>query len=109
MLVDGRLFSLIREGNQYVAGLDVIRELFDQPDFAIVWSMPIPESQRAEESITLAWPEISDRIQWIERLLIPLDVTPRNGQYDSNRYRLFRHGSKIPAQWDSARTLPHRT
>ncbi len=54
VLVDGRLFSLIREGNQYVAGLDVIRELFDQPDFAIVWSMPIHESQPAEESMTFA-------------------------------------------------------
>ncbi len=77
VLVNGRLLTLVRDGNRYVAGQDVVRELFDQPDFAIVWSMPIPESQRLEESITFAWPEISDRIRWTERLLIPLDTAPR--------------------------------
>jgi len=76
VLVDGRQFPLIREGNEYIAGQEVIRELFDQPDFAIVWSMPIPESQRRAASITFPWPEISDRIQWTERWLIPLDTTP---------------------------------
>ena len=76
VLVNGRQLPLIREANEFVAGQEVIRELFDQPDFAIVWSMPIPESQRSEESMTFAWPEISDRIQWTERLLIPLDTTP---------------------------------
>jgi len=76
VLVDGRQLPLIREANEFVADQEVIRELFDQPDFAIMWSMPISESQRGEESMTFAWPEISDRIQWTERLLIPLDTTP---------------------------------
>ena len=76
VLVDGLQLPLIREANEFIAGQEVIRELFDQPDFMIVWSMPIPESQRGEESMTFAWPEISDRIQWNERLLIPLDTAP---------------------------------
>ncbi|MEJ7592546.1 MAG: hypothetical protein WKF77_13420 [Planctomycetaceae bacterium] len=76
VLVDGRQLPLIRTANEFVAGQEVIRELFDQPDFSIVWSMPIPESLRSEESMTFPWPEISDRIQWTERLLIPLDTTP---------------------------------
>ena len=73
VLVDGRQLPLVREGNEFIAGQEVIRELFDQPDFAIVWSMPIPESQRGAASIAFPWPEISDRIQWTERRLIPLD------------------------------------
>ncbi len=76
VLVDGRQLPLIRDANQFVAGQDVIRELFDQPDFAIVWSMPIPESVHGKESMTFPWPEISDRIQWTDRQLIPLDGTP---------------------------------
>ena len=76
VLVDGRQFPLIRERNEFIAGQEVIRELFDQPDFAIVWSMPIPESQRGATSTTFPWPKISDRIQWTERRLIPLDTAP---------------------------------
>ena len=73
VLVAGRQFPLIREGNEFIASQEVIRELFDQPDFAIVWSLPIPEAQRSATSVTFPWPEISDRIQWTTRWLIPLD------------------------------------
>ena len=76
VLVDGRQMPLIREANAFAAGQDVIRELFDQPDFTIVWSMSIPESQRGENSMSFPWPEISDRIRWTERQLIPLDTAP---------------------------------
>lgn len=75
VLVDGRQLPLIRTADEFVAGQEVIRELFDQPEFSIVWSMSIPESQRGEESVTFPWPRISDRIQWTERRLIPLDTT----------------------------------
>jgi hypothetical protein len=74
VLVNGRQWALIRDADTFVASQDVIRELFDQPDFTIVWSISISDSQRSEESIALAWPEISDQIQWNERVLIPLDT-----------------------------------
>lgn len=83
VLVEGRLLSLNREGNKFVAGRDVVRELFDQPEFSILWSVPIDESQRTQESMTLLWPEISDRIQWTERLLIPLDTAAGNRTTES--------------------------
>ncbi len=79
VLVDGRQLPLIHEANDFVAGSEVVRELFEQPDFTIVWSMPIPESQRQQESISFDWPTISDRIQWDQRLLIPLDSTAEYG------------------------------
>ena len=74
VLVAGRQFPLIREGHEFIASQEVIRELFDQPDFAIVWSLPLPEAQRSATSVTFPWPEISDRIQWTTRWLIPLDI-----------------------------------
>lgn len=83
VLVEGRLLGLNREGNKFVAGRDVVRELFDQPEFSILWSVPIDESQRTQESIALAWPEISDRIQWADRLLIPLDTAAGNRTLES--------------------------
>lgn len=85
VLVDGRQLPLIQEGNVFVAGSEVIRELFDQPEFTIVWSMPIPESQREQESISFDWPRISDRIQWDQRLLIPLESTAGYGSTASAR------------------------
>lgn len=75
VIVDGRRLPLMREANTFSAGPGIIPELFNQPDFAIVWSMPIAESSRNDDSVTFAWPEISDRIQWTERLLVPLENT----------------------------------
>ena len=77
VIVDNRQLPLFRNANEFSAGPDVIPELFNQPDFTIVWSMAIPESQRGEKAITFGWPEISDRIVWNERLLIPLENTSR--------------------------------
>ena len=34
---------------------------------------------------TFPWPEISDRIQWNEQLLIPLDIVPGTVQYCDSR------------------------
>ncbi len=73
VIVDRRQLPLIRNGNEFSAGPDVVPELFNQPDFSIVWSMQIPESQRGDKAFTFGWPEISDRIDWNERLLIPLE------------------------------------
>ena len=79
VLVDGRQLPLIHEGNEFVAGPEVVRELFDQSEFTIVWSMPIPESQLEQVSLSFPWPGISDRIQWDQRLLIPLDTASGSG------------------------------
>lgn len=73
VIVDNRQLPLIRNGNEFSAGTDVIPDLFNQPDFSIVWSMAIPQSQRGNKVATFEWPEISDRIEWNERLLIPLE------------------------------------
>ena len=73
VIVDNRKLPLIRNADEFSAGADVIPELFNQPDFAIAWSMPIPESQRSDKAVMFEWPEISDRIVWNERLLIPLE------------------------------------
>ena len=75
VIVDHRQLPLIRNANEFTAGPDVIPELFNQPDFAIVWSVAIPESQRGDKAVTFGWPEISDRIMWTERLMIPLENT----------------------------------
>ena len=75
VIVDNRQLPLIRNANEFSVGTDVIPELFNQPDFAIAWSMAIPESQRGNKAVMFDWPEISDRIVWNERLLIPLENT----------------------------------
>lgn len=84
VLIDGRQLPLIQEDFEFVAGPDVIRELFDQPEFTIVWSMPRPEIVPKQTSIAFAWPEISDRIQWTQRLLIPLESSSGIGRTDES-------------------------
>lgn len=73
VIVDNQQLPLNRNANEFSAGAEVIPELFNQPDFAIVWSMAIPESQRGNKAVTFEWPEISDRIVWSERILISLE------------------------------------
>jgi hypothetical protein len=76
VLAEGEQLPLIREANEFVASQDVVRSLFDKPEFTVVWTMPLIPSSDSRQSATFAWPEILEDISWKELLLVPLDAVP---------------------------------
>ena len=73
VLIGGQQLSLLREGPRFVAGADVIRTLFNQPEFTVTWTMPVQPDANRPGLARFAWPGNLDEIRWQEILLIPLD------------------------------------
>lgn len=73
VIADGKRLSLVRSDNEFVADQTLVKALFDQPEFTVVWSMPLPLVSQGEQkqAIDFAWPEIFEGIQWSRLLLIP--------------------------------------
>jgi len=76
VFAESEQLPLIREANEFVASQEVVRSLFDKPEFTVVWTMPLHPSADSRPSAIFAWPEILDNIHWKELLLIPLDAVP---------------------------------
>jgi hypothetical protein len=74
ILIGGQQLTLLREGPEFVAGADVIRTLFNQPEFTVTWTMPVQADTNRPGVARFAWPGNLDEIRWQEILLIPLDA-----------------------------------
>jgi hypothetical protein len=74
VLVGSQQLTLLREGPEFVAGADLIRTLFNQPEFTVTWTMPVPTETGRPGVARFAWPGNMDQIRWQEILLIPLDA-----------------------------------
>ncbi len=85
VVVEGRQMPLLREENQFVADQDVVKALFDRPDFTVVWSMPIQMNDVTDVAATFAWPGIFDGLKWSDLLLVPLDADPTATEPAANR------------------------
>lgn len=72
VLTEREVLPLTREGNRFSAGQDLVRQLFGVTDFTVVWSLPLPNSTNSlsEGNSVLPWPVISERLQWVDVLLI---------------------------------------
>lgn len=76
VLANGQQLRLSRQSNVFVADENVIPSLFDQPEFTVIWSMRLTENETSQDTTGFAWPDILERIQWSEMLLVPLDSAP---------------------------------
>ena len=83
VLAAGQQLILVRESNEFVADPAGARSLFDQPEFSVVWTMPIDESQQRQQSAVFEWPLLTNRIQWSGVLLVPLDEIADAGTENS--------------------------
>ena len=76
VVADGIQLPLVREANEFVGGQDVVKSLFDRPEFTVTWTMPIHEKLVSENAATFPWPHILDEIRWSGIQLVPLDALP---------------------------------
>ncbi len=83
VLASGQQLTLVRESSEFVADPDGARSLFDQPEFSVVWTMPIDESQQRQQSAVFEWPRLTARIKWSGFLLVPLDEIAAAGTESS--------------------------
>jgi len=74
VIAEGLRLPLVREATEFVADQNVVKSLFDRPEFTVVWKMRIRETDVSGDAATFGWPQIFDGIQWSELLLVPLDA-----------------------------------
>jgi hypothetical protein len=91
VVASGQPLPLVREAGEFVAGQDVVRSLFDQPEFTVVWTMPIREVNASGKTASFAWPAVFDGIQWSKLLLVPLDAVPGSAEETAR--------TESPAPW----------
>jgi len=80
VVVDGLRLSLLREGQEFSASQDVVKSLFDRPEFTVIWRLRETDSSQGYSSF--GWPQIFDGIQWSEPLLVPLDAAPGSSELE---------------------------
>lgn len=71
---------LTRERNEFFGGPDVVRLLFGQSEFTVMWSVPIaPDDTSAP--VAIEWPGNLKDLRWSGLLIIPVITAPIAGEY----------------------------
>lgn len=79
VILDSQKMPLTGEGNDFAASQEIVKALFDQPEFIVSWSMPFTADTKTE-SVSFTWPELFDGIRWEDLLLVPLDADPGSSE-----------------------------
>ncbi len=83
VMLDAQKMPLTREGNEFSAGQEIVKSLFDQPEFIVSWTVPY-STESATDVIAFPWPSIIDGIQWKDLQMIPLDSDPGSSEEQSS-------------------------
>ncbi|MFN9719881.1 MAG: hypothetical protein ACK58L_14370 [Planctomycetota bacterium] len=83
VMLDAQTMSLSREGNEFSAGQEIVKSLFDQPEFVVSWTVPY-SSDSSDDFMSFPWPSIIDGIQWKDLQMIPLDSDPGSSEEQSS-------------------------
>lgn len=74
VLIDQKAYTLSRDQDSFVADKNVVREMFDQPEFTIIWTLPTGIVDERERSVSYAFPDLLHEMQWDRLLLIPINA-----------------------------------
>lgn len=75
VLIDQKALALFRDEDRFAADQSVVREMFDQPEFTVVWTLSAETVDDRQRSVSYAFPDLLHEIRWSDLLLVPLDAS----------------------------------
>ncbi len=74
VLIDQKALALFRDEDSFAADQSVVREMFDQPEFTVIWTMSAGTVDDRQRSVSYPFPDLLHEIRWDSLLLVPLDA-----------------------------------
>lgn len=74
VLIEHRALALFRDEDSFAADQSVVREMFDQPEFTVVWTLSAATVDDRQRSVSYVFPDLLHEIRWDNLLLVPLDA-----------------------------------
>lgn len=75
VLIDQKALTLSHDEESFVADQSVVREMFDQPEFTVVWTLPAGTVDDRQRSVSYVFPDLHHKIRWDGLLLVPVDAS----------------------------------
>ena len=74
VLIEQKALALSRDEDSFAADQSVVREMFDQPEFTLIWTLPAEQVDDRQRSVGYIFPDLLHEIRWDNLLLVPLDA-----------------------------------
>ncbi|MFO1000649.1 MAG: hypothetical protein U0936_09930 [Planctomycetaceae bacterium] len=74
VLIEQKALALFPDEDGFAADQSVVREMFDQPEFTVIWTLPAGIADDRQRSVSYLFPDLLHEIRWNSLLLVPLDA-----------------------------------
>ena len=81
VLLEQKALALARDEDGFVADQSVVREMFDQPEFTVIWTMPAGAADDRQRSVSYPAPDLFQKMRWVSRLLVPVDAAVGSAEH----------------------------
>lgn len=75
VLIEQKALALFRDEDSFAADQSVVREMFDQPEFTVIWTLSAETVDDRQRSVSYVFPDLLHEIRWNNLLLVPLDAS----------------------------------
>jgi hypothetical protein len=81
VLIEQRALMLSQDGDSFVADQSVVREMFDQPEFTVIWTLPAITADDRQRSVSYVFPDLLHEMRWDNLLLVPVDASVGSAEH----------------------------
>ena len=81
VLIEQRALTLSHDEDSFVADQSVVREMFDQPEFTVIWTLPAGTVDDRQRSVSYQFPDLLHEMRWDNLLLVPIDASVGSAEH----------------------------
>ncbi len=81
VLIEQKALPLFRDEDSFVADQSVVREMFDQPEFTVIWTLPAGTVDDRQRSISYVFPDLLHEMRLDSLLLGPIDAAVGSAEH----------------------------